>query len=293
MARVKELIRFDWFMKFMLRDKADFEILSGFLSELFKEDVQVVSLLEGEGNQNSQDDKFNRVDVMVRTSREELIIVEIQNEFQIDFLQRLLYGTSKATTEYIQKREAYGEIERIISVSIVYFALGQGIDYVYVGQTKFIGVHQHDVLQLTQKQKDDFQVQHVSDIFPTYYLIRAEFFKGIITDGLDQWIYFFKHGEVQEGFDAKGLAKASEVLDYQKMSPEGKRAYEAYYAHLREENSWAWSTRAQIEEAMNDQLEGLIVSAHERGNTPEQIGLFLNLSLEDVQRIIAKYKSQD
>jgi hypothetical protein len=87
---------------------------------------------------------------------------------------------------------------------------------------------------------------------------------------------------------ARGKADNSEY-----QSPEKKRAYEAYYANLREENSWAWSTRAQIEEAMNDQLEGLVVSAHERGNTPEQIGLFLNLSLEDVQRIIAKYKSQD
>jgi len=256
-AKRKELIRFDWFMKFMLRDKADFEILSGFLSELLKEDVEVLSLLESEGNQEDEDDKFNRVDLMVRTSKQELIIVEIQNEFQVDFLQRLLYGTSKATTEYIHKSDAYGSIERIISVSIVYFALGQGVDYVYVGQTNFVGMHQHDELLLSQRQKEEFHLQRVSEIFPTYYLIRAEFFKGVITDGLDQWIYFFKNGEVQEGFDAKGLVKASEVLDYQKMSPAEKAKYEAYYRNLREENSWAWSRRVEMEEAVKEAVEAM------------------------------------
>lgn len=297
MARRKELIRFDWFMKFMLRDKADFEILSGFLSELLKEDVEVLSLLESEGNQETEDDKFNRVDLMVRTSKQELIIVEIQNEFQIDFLQRLLYGTSKATTEYIDKSDAYGEIERIISVSIVYFALGQGVDYVYVGQTNFVGMHQHDELLLSQRQKEEFHLQRVSEIFPTYYLIRAEFFKGIITDGLDQWIYFFKNGEVQEGFDAKGLAKASEVLDYQKMPAAEKARYEAYYRNLREENSWAWSRKVEMEEAVKEALEAVkeaqskdkersVLALGEAGVAIPVIAMAMGLSEERVREIL-------
>jgi predicted transposase/invertase (TIGR01784 family) len=295
-AKRKELIRFDWFMKFMLRDKhvlseaegAYHNILSGFLSELLKEDVEVLSLLESEGNQDGEDDKFNRVDLMVRTSKQELIIVEIQNEFQVDFLQRLLYGTSKATTEYIHKSDAYGEIERIISVSIVYFALGQGADYVYVGQTNFVGIHQHDELQLSQRQREEFKLQRVSEIFPTYYLIRAEFFKGIITDGLDQWIYFFKNGEVQEGFDAKGLVKASEVLDYQKMSPAEKARYEAYYRNLREENSWAWSRRVEMEEAVRAEMERLALAMFSDGEPIAKIEKYTKLSAERIQEIIAE-----
>ena len=110
MGKTTELIRFDWFVKFMLRDKADFEILSGFLSELMREDVEVITVLESEGNQNAKDDKFNRVDILVRISKDELIIVEIQNDFQIDFLQRLLYGASKAAIEYIKLGENYGNI---------------------------------------------------------------------------------------------------------------------------------------------------------------------------------------
>jgi predicted transposase/invertase (TIGR01784 family) len=303
-AKRKELIRFDWFMKFMLRDEVGFEILAGFLSELLKEDVEVIALLESEGNQKSKDDKFNRVDVMVRTSKQELMIVEIQNEFEIDFLQRLLYGTSKATTEYIHKSDAYGKIERIISVSIVYFELGQGIDYVYVGQTNFVGLHQHDVLQLSERQKGEFLLERVAEIFPTYYLIRAEFFKGIITDGLDQWIYFFKNGEVQEGFDAKGLVKASEVLDYQKMPPEEKAKYDAYYRNLREENSWAWSRRVEMEEAVaqaklemeeamkevetkaREGMERAALALHEQGVAISVIALAMKMSEERIREVI-------
>ena len=34
--KVTKLIRFDWFIKYMLRDKSNFEILEGFLSELLQ-----------------------------------------------------------------------------------------------------------------------------------------------------------------------------------------------------------------------------------------------------------------
>lgn len=273
-------------MKFMLRDKADFEILSGFLSELFREDVEVIALLESEGNQQHENDKFNRVDVMVRTSKQELIIVEIQNEFEIDFLQRLLYGTSKATSEYIHKSDPYGEISRIISVSIVYFKLGQGLDYVYVGQTQFVGLHQRDVLQLTDRQKEEFRLDQVAEIFPTYYLIRAEFFKGIIMDGLDQWIYFLKNGEVQEGFDAKGLVKASEVLNYQSMPPEERERYDAYYRNLREENSWAWSRRVEMEEAIKVDRERTALVLIEQGAPMALIVAASQLTEERIQQLI-------
>jgi predicted transposase/invertase (TIGR01784 family) len=283
MAKTKELIRFDWFVKFMLRDKADFEILSGFLSELLKEDVEVIALLESEGNQKDKDDKFNRVDILVKTAKEELIIVEIQNDFQIDFLQRLLYGASKATVEYIKKGEDYGNIKRIISISIVYFEIGQGVDYVYSGETNFVGIHQKDTLQLSDNQKEEFQRNRVSDIFPLYYLIRAEFFKDVVKDGLDEWIYFFKNGKVKEDFHAKGLDQAKKVLDYQKMSPEEKEEYEAYYSNLREENSWARTRRAELRAAKKEQALDIAREMKMEGEPVEKIKKYTGLSEEEIE----------
>ncbi len=289
-SKGKELIRFDWFMKFMLRDKVDFQILAGFLSELLKQDVEIITLLESESNQQFANEKFNRVDVLVRTIKDELIIIEIQNEFQIDFLQRLLFGTSKATVEYIKTGETYGTIKKVISVCIAYFDIGQGNDYIYVGETNFVGMHAHDTLQLTTEQRQRFHRERVADIFPTYYLIRAKRFPDIVGDKLDQWVYFFKNGEILEGFDAKGLALASQTLDYQLMSSEEKRAYDRYYLNLREENSWAWSRIAEIEDAtMAKEREvqaAFVLELYGDGVPIAKIAQYTKLSEEEVRQIL-------
>jgi len=57
---MRKLVSFDWAMKKILRQKANFNILEGFLSELFKFDVEIVEILE------SEDNKFNRVDLLAR-----------------------------------------------------------------------------------------------------------------------------------------------------------------------------------------------------------------------------------
>ena len=46
-----DYIRFDWAIKRLLRDKANFSVLEGFLSVLFNDKTQIVEILESEGNQ--------------------------------------------------------------------------------------------------------------------------------------------------------------------------------------------------------------------------------------------------
>lgn len=47
----KKLIHFDWAVKKILRNKANFVILEGFLTELLKFEVKIESILESKGNQ--------------------------------------------------------------------------------------------------------------------------------------------------------------------------------------------------------------------------------------------------
>ena len=126
----QNLIRFDWAVKKLLRHKANFGILSGFLSELLKFDVTIETILESEGNKQHEYDKYNRVDILLRTAQNELILVEIQNDPENDYFQRMIYGVSKLITEYIKEGEPYGSIKKVFSINIVYFGLGQGEDYV-------------------------------------------------------------------------------------------------------------------------------------------------------------------
>lgn len=147
MVQLKDrYIRFDWAIKRLLRQKANFGVLEGFLTVFIGEEVKIVEILESEGNQQREDDKFNRVDIKAKNSKGEKIIVEIQNTSELYYLERILYGVAKAITEHINLGDTYREVKKVYSISILYFDLGRGSDYLYVGQNNFVGVHTKDHL---------------------------------------------------------------------------------------------------------------------------------------------------
>ncbi len=250
MAREKH-IRFDWAIKRLLRQKANFDILEGFLSELLRFDVKIKEILESEGNQKNLDDKYNRVDLLAMNDKDELILIEVQNEREYDFIHRMNYGQAKLITEYIHSGESYDKIKKVYSINIVYFGLGQGKDYVYVGTTNFKGLHHNDILQLNEKQKELYSVKEVSDIFATYYLLKVNDFDDVAKDTLDEWIYFLKNSEIREEFKAKGLQEANEKLRIDNLEGEEKIAYELYLKYQRIRQN-------ELDTAIFDKTEGLL-----------------------------------
>ena len=140
------LIRFDWAMKRLLRNKADYTVLEGFLSVLLEEDIKIINIKESESNQEHVDDKFNRVDILVENRAGELLIIEMQNNSEVDYLLRMLYGVSKTITEQLKKGDRYEKICKVYHINIVYFRLGDGKDYVYRGVADFRGIHHNNIL---------------------------------------------------------------------------------------------------------------------------------------------------
>lgn len=231
------LIRFDWAMKRLLRNKTNFVVLEGLLSTLLDEDIRIIRILESESNKKDARDKLNRVDLLAEDSHGALIIVEIQNSRELDYFHRILYGTAKTVTDYLHEGEKYGEIRKIYSVSIVYFDLGQGKDYVYRGRTEFHGIHYNDILHLSVNQQKQFMRKKAGDIFPEYFLLRVDEFDKKAVTPLDQWIEFLKTGEIDEHATAKGLPEARERLKRDKLSPEELKAYEHDMEALRYQRS--------------------------------------------------------
>ncbi len=224
-----KLVHFDWAIKNLLRNKANFDILEGFLSELLHTKVMIEALLESESNRNTQEDRCNRVDLLVLTEKKEHVIIEVQASMEWDYLSRILYGVSKAVTEYIQAGQPYRNVRKIISVSIVFFDLGRGEDYVYHGATEFRGTHQHDVLQLGENERKAYGPDKTpSDIFPEYYLVKVNQFNERIKDKFDEWVYFLKTETIQPTFSAQGLKSAAKKLDVLSLTEEDRRAYERY-----------------------------------------------------------------
>lgn len=250
----KKLIRFDWAIKRLLRNKANFVVLEGFLSELLFEDIKIEQILESESNQDSDDDKFNRVDILTQNSKNELIIVEIQSSYEIDYFQRMAYGVSKSISENLKFGQRYSEIKKVISVNIVYFDLGQGKDYVYRGKTDFIGIHQKDLLGLSDKQKATFQKDEISNIFPEYYLLKVNQFNDIAIDSLDEWVYFLKNSEVKDEFKAKGLKEAGEVLDIMRLPKEDEYGYNRYLDSLHAKASEIFTLQTEAEFKLKDEV---------------------------------------
>jgi len=297
MGKIVKLIRFDWAIKNILRDKSNFVILEGFLSELLKETIKIIEILESESNQENSGDKFNRVDLLVKLKSGEFVIIEIQNQDEYDYLHRILYGASKVITEHMKIGTAYAKVKKVISVSIVYFDLGHGIDYVYHGKTAFKGIHTNDNLELSEEQKNMFKKEEPYEIFPEYYILKINKFDEITKDGLDEWIYFLKTDEIMENFKAKGLIEAKEKLDVLRMSKEEKIVYESYLEDLHLKASLADTQKFKIENAENkgrkkEKIE-IVINGNKNGFSNQDLSKLTSLSIQEIEEILENVPRQE
>lgn len=273
----RSLIRFDWAIKRLLRNKANFTILEGFLSELLREMVSIVTILESEGNQKFENDKYNRVDILVKNSKDELVIVEVQNQNEYDYFHRMAYGTSKVITEYISVGEPYKNVKKVYSVNIVYFDLGQGDDYIYYGKTDFVGIHKKDKLRLSDKQVEILGKSEPFEIFPEYYVIKVNQFNDNAISTLDEWIYYLKNNEIRDEFTAKGIDKVKELLRVDNLSEEDLASYKKYQEDLRYSASMAWTLKVDEEDRIRNE---------ERKNEKKQIAKGMKQKNIDIKTII-------
>jgi predicted transposase/invertase (TIGR01784 family) len=248
----QHLVRFDWALKNILRNKANFGILEGFLSELLEKKVSIQNVIESESNRVDADGKSNRVDIMVMLDNKDVAIIEVQVNKEIDYFHRMLYGVSKVITEHLQKGEAYGNVKKVYSVNIIYFDLGDGDDdYVYHGTTSFKGRHSRKYLGLTLEQRALFQKSVLHEIYPEYYIIKIKKFQDKLTDKFDEWVYFLKNEEIKSDFHARGLNEAKEKLDELKLSDQEQVDYKHYLDDLHYEASMIYANASVAK------LEGL------------------------------------
>ena len=236
-------IRFDWAMKRLLRNKANYVVLEGFLSSLLGKKFKIHRFLESESNQEDEDDKYNRVDILAESENEQLCIIEVQNSREQTYFHRMLYGVSKAITEYIGLGKPYEAVRKVYSINIVYFELGQGKDYVYHGKTEFVGEHEpHDTLKLSSRQKENFfgikntdleSMKTPGDLFPEYYILRVNDYNKVATTPLDEWMEFLKTGSISSKATAAGLPEARECLRVESLTQEDRRTYFRYLESVR------------------------------------------------------------
>ena len=298
----RKLISFDWALKRILRNKANFNILEGLLSELLSADIKIIEILESEGNMEDRGDKYNRVDLKVRNSLNEIIFIELQYEREIDYLLRILYGASKTITEHIRESDPFAAVIKVITISIVYFDLGIGTDYVYRGKTEFKGLNDKDVLQLSDDEKEFYDKKEISGIYPEHYILKVRRFEDETKNRIDEWIYFLKNEEIKDDFKAKGLQEAKAQLDILKLSDEERHEYERYAYDLKYQASMYLSSFGQgekkgiergiergIEKGIKRGIEKGIKEGREQGKNEKAIDMARALKKQGVNlNVIAR-----
>jgi predicted transposase/invertase (TIGR01784 family) len=279
MQEERTLVSFDWAIKYLLRNKADYIVLEGFLTTLLGKEIKIRNLADSESNKKSKDDKYNRIDVLAEEENGTLIIVELQFTPEIDYFHRMLFGSSKAITEHMGEGMDYSEVRKVYSVNVVYFDLGAGRDYIYHGTTTFRGLHYKDELKLTEKQKAEFARLEIKDIYPEYYILKVDRFKNSIKNKIDEWMYFLKNSKIKPKFKARGLAEAAEKLEYSRLSAKARRAYDKYIDIRRSNKSTVYTAKLEgraegeiIGKAKGEAIgEARVLTLVAKGHSLEQI----------------------
>ena len=241
----RTIISFDYAIKTILRDKENFDVLEGFLSELLVRKVTVLGILESESNKRFKGGKTNRVDLKAKIDDGEIAIFEIQFADQVDFFGKILFASSKAIVEQIGSGDRY-DIKKVYSINIAYFDLGSKNEYMFhADMLSFRGMHTDE--QIPFAQNEDLAPPPVSKkyIHPEYYLILPNKFDEKIRSLFDEWIYTLKKSVVKSEFSAAGLQKAGEKLDELKMTKAQRAAYEKFLMDRQSVDSAIWTAKVE------------------------------------------------
>ena len=226
----REIVSFDWALKYVLRDKANFAVLEGLFAAILGRAVKVLDLLESESNKPDQDGRMIRLDLKAHFEDGEIAIIEFQYKPEHHFFRRLLFYTSQTVVEHVRKGSQYDDVPKIYTISVCSFKLGNGDDYVYRGQQKFVGIHSHKELELDDGDRKRLRLKLIDDVFPEYIIISLTNFDETKRSNsyLDEWLYALKTGQIEDYFKAPGIDLAAERLDLLKMDDFERSQYRAF-----------------------------------------------------------------
>lgn len=211
------------------------------------------------------------MDIKARNSKDEIIIIEIQNTRELYYLERILYGVAKAITEHISLGETYYKVKKIYSISVLYFDIGKGNDYLYYGQNHFVGVHTGDHLQVNVKERDAIVSRMPAEIFPEYVLIRVNEFDKVAVTPLEEWMKYLKDGTIRPDTTAPGLSEAREKLKYFSMPPKERMAYDEHLSAVMIQNDVLDS--AKLEGKIEGRAEGRDEERFSIARNMKQLGI--------------------
>ena len=224
-----KLIAFDFAIKFLLRHKANYDILEAFLSALLKErgysPVKILAVLDTESNKEQYSQKKSLADLIVEDDQKHKYIIEIERQQVKYFVHKACFNTSRLVVDQVSSGEDFIRIKKIFHISLLYFDIGESP--IYHGKTVFYGDDENDKLSvhITDDYHNTFDAV---DVLPEYILISIPMFNNAVKSDLDEWLYVMKNSKVEPTFKGPCMNKVAQRLSILRMTEEERDEYYKY-----------------------------------------------------------------
>jgi len=230
----KPLISFDYAIKYLLKSKADYDIIEGFISALFASEgykpVKINALLDSESNKEGMDLKRSIADLVVEDEDGNKYIVEIERSFTPNFMHKACFNTARLVVDSISGNQDYTTIKKVFHISLLYFATKQLEKPIYHGETVFHSIDTSHPVDVRIANQGLVMFEN-HNVFPEYFVISVPLFNDVIHQEIDEWLYVMKYSDTRKDFKSPYMKKVQERLSVLKMTNEERASY---YYYLKE-----------------------------------------------------------
>ena len=217
--------------KIIFGQEVNKDLLIDFLNQLLKGEYEVTDLTfaDKEMHGDSVDDKSCIYDIFCKTSKGEMIIVEMQNSRQVFFRDRAVYYVSKAMASQGRRGGGWNyELKAVIGIFFMNFVMVRELSA--EGPVPARGAKFRTDVILADKDDGVPFSDKVRMIFLQLPLFTKERADECETD-FERWIYILKHMETLDRmpFEAKKAvyARLAEICASAKLSAKDRDRYEA------------------------------------------------------------------
>jgi len=227
----KPLISFDYAIKYLLKNKGDYDIIEGFISALFAAEgyppIRINALLESESNKESLELKKSIADLVVEDADGNKYIVEIERAYTPNFMHKACFNSSRLVIDGIYGNQDYTSIKKVFHISLLYFTTKQMQRPIYHGKTI---IHEVDTAHPVDIRiaNQGLIMFDTPNIFPEYFFISVPMFDDVIHGEIDEWLYVMKHSDTKESFKSPYMKKVAERLTVLKMNTDERNTYFHY-----------------------------------------------------------------
>ena len=293
----KPLISFDYAIKYLLKNKANYDIVEGFISSLLKTEgygpVKIKALLDTESNKETRNLKKSIADLIIEDLNGQKYIVEVERAYTANFIHKACFNSCRLVVDSIDGGEDYSTIKKVFHISLLYFIPDNIKTPLSHGKTVFKTIETKETIDLHIASLGG-QIFDLN-ILPEYFLITVPMFNNVIKQEIDEWLYVMKNSVTKENFKSLCMKKVKDRLSVLNMDPVEKDAYYTYIKEVITQRDAinAAEIKGEIKGRAEGKTEGFIEVAKKmlaEGADLNFISRITNLSLEEINKIKQEIK---